>query len=441
VAHVITTPKFGLTMTEGTVSHWCKSVGEPVLAGEPLFEVQTDKITNEVESPQSGVLRHLFTEAGSVAEVGAPLAIIAEADKDISALLLEHGSPIAVSGPTETNTNVFEDQSGEQAVQPDDFILATPFARNQARVQHVDLTCVQGSGPNGIIVSRDVSAIPQAEVPAISPLAKKWAEEHKVDWADIRQSGRIMLPDVIAEHMRTLSSTDISPVAPRVQEMKGIRKVIASRMTQSWQQIPHVTLTREVDVTELKKAAELLRSETDGIKITLTHIFIKIVATALSETPALNAWCDGQSITYHPEVNMGVAVAVPDGLYVPVIRRACQKNVEAIAQEMADIMSRSRNHQLSPDDLIGGTFTISNLGMLGVDGFTPIINQPETGILGIGRVVDRPVFIGDQIEKRAMMAVSLSFDHRALDGADAARFLQKMEYYVEQPLRLLVKGR
>lgn len=450
MAFVITMPKFGLTMTEGTVTHWCKSVGDRVESGEVLYEVQTDKITNEVEALQTGVLRHIFAPVGTLAEVGKPLAIIADEQEDIAEHLgSQASSDVAVAqgcSPLENQEHHAEEEALATAMITDGCIRATPLARKLGREQGISLQELIASGPRGIVVSRDV--VKQvSKQPAISPLAKKFAEEHGVKWEEIEQRNRIMLTDVIAEQLKASLPTDalLDPdksAGPVTKRMAGARKVIAERMTQSWQQIPHVTITREVDVTYLLSAHTILSADAakNGTKITLTHFLIKIVASALQNHPALNAWCQGNEITYHQEVNMGVAVSVQDGLIVPVIPRACKKDILEIAEALNDLTVRAKEQRLTVDEMRGGTFTISNLGMMDVDGFTPIINPPETGILGIGRIVEKPVFMGEQIVRRSMMTLSLSFDHRALDGAEAAKFLQSIVYYIEEPLRLLMKG-
>jgi pyruvate dehydrogenase E2 component (dihydrolipoamide acetyltransferase) len=450
MAVVITMPKFGLTMTEGTISYWATETGNNVKSGEVLFEVETDKISNEIEAPETGVLRHIFIPAGEAAEVGAPLAIIAQENEDISEYL---GSEKPPSVDPKENASVEMSALEENVIDEcvsSSYIRASPLAKKLVSDQGISLQDVIATGPKGIIVSRDLETLAKKE-PSISPLARKYAEKEEVKWEEINQNKRIMLTDVIAEQMKTASSenretehnagSSASPTSV-TEQMSGIRKVIAKRMTQSWQQIPHVTIHREVDVTSLLSILSTLSSEykEKGVKLTLTHFLIKIVAVALREHPALNAWCENNNLTYHQEVNMGVAVSLEAGLVVPVIAKANQQSILQIANSLKDKVEKAKTNQLNVDEMRGGTFTISNLGMMNADGFSPIINPPETGILGVGRIVEKPVFKEEEVVRASMLTLSLSFDHRALDGSEAANFLNTIHYYIEDPLRLIVKG-
>jgi len=443
MAAVLTMPKFGLTMTEGTISHWNKSVGERVEQGEPLYEVETDKITNEIDAPQEGVIRYIFTEAGETVHVGAPLAIIAEESENITEFLKSNGQD-----EDSRNNAVVEAEKEIQGVveefYSETYTRATPYAKKLAREQGISIQNLEATGPRGILLSRDVVNQKRGSSdPAISPLAKKYAEEQEIEWQQIEQERRIMLPDVIKRQLEgsaaVAAATDVP--AATTKPLTGMRKVIAERMTKSWQQIPHVTISREVDVTPLLSAKAVLDKTPASIKISISHFLIKIVAAALQEHPALNAWFNDKEITYHHEVNMGIAVSVPEGLLVPVLRRVDQMDIQDIAESMADLTTRAKEQKLRLDETQGGTFTLSNLGMMGADQFTPIINPPETGILGVGRIIEKPIFIGEDIARRSFISFSLSFDHRALDGAEAASFLQTIDYYIQEPIRLLMKAR
>ncbi|MED1204200.1 dihydrolipoamide acetyltransferase family protein [Heyndrickxia acidicola] len=449
MAFVITMPKFGLTMTEGTISHWTKTVGEKVAEGEALYEVETDKITNEVEAPQGGVLRYIFQEAGSTVDVGKPIAIIASETENIDNYL--DSTESAPDNPTKEKLSISSaiQNEGENQSHADTYVKATPYAKKVMRDEGVLLEEVTGTGPNGIIVSRDVKTISDSpNKPAISPVAKKYAEEQQINWEDIGQKKRILLPDVIKKQLEVSSGKNGASEEQFISRttskpVKGMRKVIAERMTKSWQEIPHVTVTREIDVTALVAAKDVLNKEAmnTNTKITLTHLLIKIVARTLPKHPALNAWFQGKDILYHNDVHIGVAVSVPGGLIVPVIRNVHQKDLLDIADTLRDVTIRAKEQKLRLEETQGATFTISNLGMEGIDHFTPIINPPEIGILGVGRIQEKPVFEGEKVVRRSFMELSLSFDHRALDGADAAHFLRSIDYYIQEPLRLLVKER
>lgn len=446
MAVVITMPKFGLTMTEGTVSNWLTEPGNIVKSGEPLFEVETDKITNAVEAPETGVLRHIFIPEGETAKVGEPLAIIAQENEDINEYLGLDTTQSEVNKKPHIEANQ-EADSKETQPRSLSYIKATPYAKKIVREQGRSLQDIKPSGPNGVIVSRDIESVTEKQ-PAISPLAKKYAQQQGIKWEEIQQQKRIMLPDVIAQQFNSsdtvnTKSTQNGSLTSVTEPMSGIRKVIAERMSESWKRIPHVTIQREVDVTALVSALSILSTEykEKGIKLTITHFLIKIVANALEKHPILNAWCDENQITYHKGVNMGVAVSVEEGLVVPVIFEANRQSILEIADVLRDLTDRAKENKLTADEIRGSTFTISNLGMMNIDGFAPIINPPETGILGVGRIIEKPIYQGDDVVRRSMLTLSLSFDHRALDGVEAARFLNTIDYYIQEPLRLLVKGR
>lgn len=446
MATLFVMPRLGMTMEEGTIVKWFKKEGEPVAAGEVFLEVMTDKVNMEVEAPASGVLRKIIAPEGAVIPVNQPVAIIAEADEDISTLAT--GSP-AVSPPS--------DHSGGELTPPEPAdrsavsespsapgsIKASPAALHAAREAGINLADVPGTGPGGRIIREDVQEFLKVRA---TPLAKRIAAEAGLPLegtAGSGVSGRITRQDV-ARALSAESGLAGARVAnsnePKRIPLTGIRKVVAERMSQSAQTAPHVTLTTEAVVDGLVTLRSQLLPEIEksaGVRLTYTDIMVKAVAKALTEFPEINATLREGYIELLPQVNIGLAVAVDDGLMVPVIRDANYLSLSDISQAARDLAERARTRRLKPDELSGGTFTISNLGMYEIDAFTPIINPPETAILGVGRIREKPVVVDGQVVVRPTMWLSLSFDHRVVDGAPAARFLKRVKDLIEKPLRML----
>jgi len=351
-------------MKEGTVVHWYKKEGETVNKGEPLVEVVTEKVTYDVEAPESGVLREILVLEGVDVPVAETLGVITAPDEQFT-------EEIIVEKPEKEPEKIEER------------VLASPAAKRLAKEYGIDLAQVRGTGPEGRIVEEDV---------------KKFSEESKV-------------------------------AGPRVREvipLTGIRKTAAERVTLSAKTAPHSTVTMEVDMTN----ATRLREEK---QVSYTDILVKAVAKALAEHSIVNSTLDGERIKIFEDINIGVAVATEKGLVVPVIHNADKKGLKEIASTLNDLIEKARSSKLSKEELTGGTFTITNLGMFGVEIFTPIINPPETAILGVGKVVEKPVIVNKEIAVKPMMYLSLSYDHRVIDGAPAAQFLQKVKQYVENP--------
>ena len=412
MASEIIMPQLGLTMAEGTVTQWFKQVGETVAQGELLFEVSTDKITNQVEATASGVLLDILVEAGGVAPVKAVLAHVGVA-----------GETVATAAATTV--------AAAPAVGEDGWVKASPAARKLAKDRGIDLAVVTATGPDGRVVERDVLAF--AAAPAAvktSPLAAKVAADLGVDVSGIAKDGRIMKADVLAAAKPAAAPAKKAPLA-------GMRKVIAERMSQSWNVAPHVHHTVEVDMTAALQLKDL-QAKASGEKASVTEIIIKCAAQALREYPTINASIEGSQIVYHESVHMGVAVALDNGLIVPVIKAAETKSLTEIRAAVVDLSSKARAGKLLPDEISGGTFTVTNLGMFGTDHFTPIINQPESAILGVCRTVEKPVVVGGQIVIRPMSNFVLGYDHRLIDGAVAARFMARFRELIENPLLLLV---
>lgn len=426
MATEIIMPQLGLTMTEGTVTKWFKQVGDTVAPGEVIAEISTDKISNQLEATAGGTLLAIMVPAGSVAPVKAPIAIIGQPGEKVVSAAAEP----AAAAPATTNAAA---SAPAAAVAPttaaDGWVKASPLARRLAKEQGIDLAKVTATGPDGLVVERDVLAAADAVGVKASPLAAKVAADHGFDLGSIAKDGRIMKDDVVAALPKAAL-----PAAG--QPLTGMRKVIAERMSLSWQTAPHVCLTVETDMTEAKKLKDQLSRSTGG-KVSYTEIIVKCAAQALRELPMVNNSLIDGKLVVNPAINIGVAVALDGGLIVPVIRQADQKSIRQLNKEIADLGGKAREGRLGPDEYTGGTFTVTNLGMYGVDHFNPVINPPESAIIGVCRLVDRPVVVDGAVVVRPLMNLCLSFDHRLIDGALAAQFMARVRQLIEQPLLLL----
>ena len=437
-------PKLGLTMTEGEIETWHKSEGDEVKKGEVLFDVTTDKLTNEVEAKESGILRKILVKEGETAKCLEPVAIIAGADEDISSLLKESVGKEVEVVPVE-EPSIREDIPVEREGR----IRISPLAKNLAKKSGVDYEVITGTGPLGRIVKKDVEEYIDKNRVKVSPVAAKLAKELNVDLSSINKQGRIMKEDVLkaAEEAKQKEKTIVqepenqavtSKAAGRgekVINMSSMRKVISARMSESVKISPTVTYNINIDISELKRLKNNLK---DTFKLTYTDFLIKIVSAALKQFPLVNCSISGGKFILKDYVNMGVAVALDEGLIVPVVKDTDIKGLKQIAEEFKEIVKKAKSNSLSPDDMTGGTFTITNLGMFGIDSFSPIINQPEVAILGVNTIVDTPVVEGEKIVVKPLMKLSLTADHRAIDGAYAAKFLQKIKEYIEKPELLLL---
>ncbi|MDT8901653.1 dihydrolipoamide acetyltransferase family protein [Anaeroselena agilis] len=420
-------PQLGLTMTEGTVSKWFKQVGEKVAAGEILAEISTDKITNQIEAPADGVLLAVLVPEGGVAPVQAVLAVIGEPGEKIDAAEAEVAA--AAPAPAAQAQAPAAPAPAARAAAGDGRVIASPLAKKLAQEKGIDLALVTGTGPNGRVVEKDILAYAarQAAAPKASPLAAKIAAEHGVDLAAIAKDSRIMAADVRA----AMPAQAPAAAVP----LTGMRKVISDRMALSWQTTPHVHNTVEIDMTEATNLKDKLAQQ--GSKFSFTELIVKCSAKALAEFPMVNnSYVDG-SLVVNKAINIGIAVALEDGLIVPVVRNADQKTLAQLRADIGELAAKARGGKLLPDDYTGGTFTVTNLGMYGVDHFTPIINPPESAILGVCRTVPRPVVVDGAIVIRPMMNLCLGYNHRIIDGALAGKFLARVRELLEQPMLLL----
>jgi len=423
-------PQLGLTMTEGTVTKWFKAVGDKVAVGDILVEVETDKITNQLESTTEGVLLTILVPEGTAAPVKAPIAIIGNPGEKV-----ERAGPVGMQAP-EPSHKAPAPADVHKPVADGKRLKASPLAKKIASEKGVDLTLVTGTGPDGRVVERDVLNFVKRNTAKATPLAAKLAAEHGVDLTSIAKDSRIMKDDVLAALSKPAAAAGVPEIAASGAAIAGMRKVISERMSLSWHTAPHVNLTVEVDMTEAVDLKNKMTHAT-GNKFSFTEIIAKCAAHALAEFKTVNASLIDGKIYYHECAHIGVAVALDNGLIVPVVKNAKQKSLTALREEIRSLSDKARRGELLPDDIAGGTFTITNLGMFGVDHFTPIINRPESAILGVCRVVERPVVQNGKIEIRPMMNLCLSFDHRLIDGSVAAQFMARMRQLLEQPLLLL----
>jgi pyruvate dehydrogenase E2 component (dihydrolipoamide acetyltransferase) len=417
-------PKLSDTMTEGVVAAWTKNVGDAVKSGEVLAEIETDKATMEFESFYDGVLLHIGVETGKTAPVNSVLAIIGEAGEDISGILANAGAPAAtpeaapaaaaeaaapvaapVSTPAPSPAPVAAPAPAHVAVANNsDRVFASPLAKKMAAERGIDIHAVGGTGENGRIVKRDV--------------------DHYVPYTPAANA-----PAYSAAPMGTVSYTD--------EPVSQMRKTIARRLAESKFTAPHFYLTLDIDMDAAMAIRKGLNS-LDGVKVSFNDMVIKAVAMALRKHPAVNSAWMGDFIRRNDHVNIGVAVAVEDGLLVPVVRFADGKGLTQISAEVREFAQKAKDKKLQPSDWEGNTFTISNLGMFGIESFTAIVNPPDACILAIGGIKAVPVVKNGQVVPGNVMKVTLSCDHRAVDGASGAAFLQTFKTYMEQPAAMLL---
>ena len=434
-------PALGMAQDEGVLLRWLKKEGEMVQAGEPLMEVATDKVDVQVEAPASGVLTAVTAQEGDEIPVGQVMGLIAAEGEELPAPSApaqatdkpdetvvappsesRASSPVAARMAAEHGIDLSEVAAVGERISKEDVevhirsvdsggrVLASPKARRLARERGIELASLVGSGPQGAVLAADVPLTapqPQAAPTAVSDTPAQ-------------------LDGALAER---------EPEQPTVSR---IWRIMAQRLTESWTSVPHFYLVREVHVAQLMNWRDLLASDAaGGAKITYTDLLTKLAALSLARFPRLNSfWRDGAIIT-NADANIGLAIAVEDGLLVPVVHNADRLRVDDIAVRRADLVARANSGGLLPDDFAGGTFTISNLGMYGVDAFNAIVNPPQAAILAVGRIADRVVAVDGQPAVRPMMTLTLSCDHRAVDGVRAAQFLDALAGMIEEPLRAL----
>ncbi len=454
MASTVIIPKVDMDQDSGTISEWIKQEGEHVEKGEPLLIIETNKVAIEVESPASGILRGIQAGPGEVLPIGTVIAYILEPGEDLPETAAPQKVLAAPQALPSTAANA----------------TATPVAKNLAATHGVDLAGITGTGPRGKVTKKDVQIALEA-VPGVksgdarvyaTPAARRTARERGVDLATVAGSGpkgRVQAADVLAAAVIQAQATPgLLPKAAFMPEaeivpLQGIRRTIAERMTASYRTTPHITLTVRVDMSGFEETRSQINAAADATRqshVSATALFVKAVAWALKRHPWLNSTLrprterprpgqalENDDIHLLPEINVGVAVALKEGLIVPVIHNADQKGIGEIAAEVNDVATRAREGQLTPSDVADGTFTISNLGPFGIEQFTAIINPPQAAILAIGATQAEAIVEEGQVLVRPVMRMTLSADHRIIDGAVAAHFLADLRKALQVPALLL----
>lgn len=429
-------PKLGLTMTEGELVKWHKKEGDTIKVGETLFDVTTDKLTNNVEAKADGIVRKILVDEGTVVECLKPVAIIGDKDEDISNLLKESLQDNKKNEVEKEVKESKEEIKDNRKIKKGERIKISPIAKRLAKENDVDIQLLDGTGPEGRIVLKDVKVYIENNKNNIktSPVAGKMAKDLGVNLEELKKDGRIMKEDILEFSQKSTFAVGEEASERRVK-MSTMRKVIASRMSESSKISPTVTYDIEVDMTNLKRLKDQIKNEW---KVTYTDLLVKIVSKVLIQYPLVNCSIEGDEMIFRNYVNIGVAVALEEGLVVPVVKYANQKGLKDISIEVKELAQKAKNNGLTEENSTGGTFTITNLGMFGIKSFSPIINQPEVAILGVNMITNTPVVENGEIVIKPLMNLSLTADHRAVDGAVAAQFLKEVKKYMEKPELLIL---
>ena len=428
-------PKMGDAMEEGTLVKWLKSEGDEVSVGDAIAEIETDKVTMELEAENSGTLAQLIADEGQDIPVGEAIAFIQgegeelperdgkaqEAEEPEEA---EGGAAEEAGAGTATGTReqVEEGEGAREAVEAgwaDGRFRASPIVRRLAQENNLDLSQIEGTGPAGRIVERDVRAA--------------------IERGEARADGRAEAPEAAPAPAPAAPEPTGAP-GTEIKEMPRMQRVIAERMTQAKQQIPHFYATVEVEMDELMALRRQLNEqlEEQGIKLSVNDFAMKACAVALKKFPNLNSLWTSQGIELHEQVNLAMAVALEAGLITPVIKDCANKTLSAISAEAKDLASRAREGQLKPDEYQGGTFTVSNMGMFGVESFSAIINPPQAAIVAVSSIMQRAMFKGEEVVPVSLMKLTLSADHRIANGAEGAQYIAEVKRLLEHPMTLVV---
>lgn len=436
MATQVVMPKLSPTMEEGQLARWLKKEGDKVSMGEPLAEIDTDKATMEMQALSSGVLRKILVQEGESAPLGQPIAVIGEPDEDISQLLQDapaaQPAPEAATEPSklpesdaapaaeqkETDAEAELPRDGKKDGKPaaGGRMLVSPIAARMAAEAGVNLSSVQGSGPGGRIIKRDIEAAMSEKKPSAAATPK------------LRP-----MPSVKAE-----KGVAYGPSGYRDEPLSEMRRTIARRLVTSLGPVPHFFLTTEIEMDRAADMRQQVNALYPDVKLSINDIIIKVAAAALIQHPQVNASFQDKTVRFYEHADIGVAVATENGLITPVVRSADLKSLLDIATEVRELAGRARERKLKPEEYLGASFSISNLGMFGIDEFTAVINPPEAAILAVGAMTPKPVAKDGEIEIRQMMRVTMSCDHRVVDGAVGAQFLQTFKQILENPLYLFL---
>lgn len=412
-------PKLGMGMEEGTVVEWLKQEGDEVKKGDSIAVISSDKIEKDVEAPADGVLLKIQASSDEVVKVGEAIGIVGEAGEEMDATAAPQAElhQKAPELPAEMPSSIqqTEEPVAAKAEKHVSRIRVSPAARKLAKAHGMDVTGIPGTGPNGRITRADVE----------------------------RHIGHIT-PEPETSISSPAPEADVEPVTSRSsigKPLAGMRKVIADRMFESLQTTAQLTITMKADVTDLLTIRQQMNEslQSSGVKLTLTDFVAKAVTASLKKHPAMNATLENGKLALHDRVHLGIAVALDGGLMVPVINDACCLSIKKLSEQIRTNADDVRNGRVGAEKLKGSTFTITNLGNYDVEYFTPVLNPPEIGILGLGRAMPQALFVGDDLQKRTIQPLSLTFDHRAIDGAPAAEFLQTVKTMLEQPYRMLAE--
>lgn len=415
MAYEILMPQLGLTMEEGTVSSWLKHEGDAVKAGEAILEITTDKLTNEVTSEYDGVLLKIVAQEGEDIPVKGLLGYIGEAGEQVGGAAAPAAVPVEAVAPAAASAAVIAPAAVSAGGAR---IRISPFARKLAANMDVDYSALTGSGPSGRIVAKDIYAAAEARksAPAAVPAAPAAAPA-----APAAKKGGLELME-----------------GDTIAKLSGMRKVVAERMLQSHTEIPPVTQNTKVDVTALMKFRKSL-IETAGKKFSVNDLILKATAKVLRAHPEVLVSYDNGQVIQRAHVNLGMAVALDAGLIVPVIRDADKMGLDELAAKAKDLATRAKENKLTTDEYKGSTFSVSNLGMFGIETFTPIVNQPDAGILGVCAIQDELVMDDEgNISKHQVMRLSFTYDHRLIDGAVAAKFIMDLRDLLQSPMNILL---